>query len=253
MREALGIVVVVLAVTVGSNAVAMVAPPSLEEARTAYEAGDFEAAVDHYRDALAAGADHALVHYNLGNALFKAGELGEAIASYVRAHRLDPRDERIRANLQVARAQIRDRELAGGDLPAVFVPVRWLYQRFSLNEWWTIALVGFGLVVLVSIAGHWDRLEHARVRRLVIGLAVVVALAATMGVVRYRTEIARTSAVVVAQEVEVRSGPGSDYSLAFRIHEGLQVRVSERRPDWVRVDLGGELVGWVPTRSLELL
>lgn len=253
MREPLGMLVVVLAVTVSSSAMGMVAPPDLAEARTAYEAGDFETAAEHYRGALAAGADHALVHYNLGNALFKSGELGEAIASYVRAHRLAPRDERIRANLRVARAQIRDRELAGGDLPAVFAPVRWLYQRFSLNEWWTIALVGFALIVLVSIAGHWDRLERARAHRLVIGLAVVVALAATMGAVRYRTEVARTAAVVVDQEVEVRSGPGSDYSLAFRIHEGLQVRVSERRPDWVRIDLGGELVGWVPMASLELL
>ena len=54
MRERLGMLVVVLAVTASSSAMGMVAPPVLAEARTAYEAGDFETAVVHYRDALAA-------------------------------------------------------------------------------------------------------------------------------------------------------------------------------------------------------
>ncbi|HKK69984.1 MAG TPA: tetratricopeptide repeat protein [Candidatus Krumholzibacteria bacterium] len=253
MREPALVLVLVVGLVGPPSAAAMDPPPSMEAGRVAYEAGDFGAAVEHYRDALAAGADHPIVHYNLGNALFKSGELGEAIASYVRAQRRAPRDDRIRANLRVARAQIRDRELADESLPAVFVPVRWLYDRFSLNEWWILTLVVFGLIVLVSVAGQWERLDPPWVRRLVLGLTVVAGVSATMGVVRYRTEVARTGAVVVEQEVEVRSGPGSDYSLAFRVHEGLQVEVSERRPDWVRIDLGGELVGWVPTRSLEVL
>jgi uncharacterized protein YgiM (DUF1202 family) len=56
---------------------------------------------------------------------------------------------------------------------------------------------------------------------------------------------------VVAEEVDVRSGPGTSYNLAFRVHEGLAVRVAEDRGDWLRIDLGGELVGWVPASTLE--
>lgn len=226
---------------------------SIEEAEAAYERGDFEAAVAGFQQAVDAGVDHALLHYNLGNAHFKRGELGSAIASYVRAHRLAPRDERIATNLERARAQIRDRELAGGEVPPVLRPVPWLYGRLSLDEWWMLALVAYVLVVLVRIARHWSRLDPRLLRRGAVALTGLALVATIMGTVRYRSEVVRTNAVAVLDEIEVRSGPGRDYSLAFRIHEGLQLRVAERRDQWVRIELGGDLTGWVPASSIEVL
>lgn len=224
----------------------------LEDARAAYEAGDYRAAVDDYRAALDRGVDHALIHYNLGNAYFRAGELGPAIASYVRAERRAPRDERIRTNLSVARAQIRDREL-GGETPAVLVPFAWTYGLLSLDEWWTLVLVAFALTAACFVTSHWRPTARGVARRVAWVAIGIGAISLVMGSVRYREEVAVTSAVVVDDQVEVRSGPGTDYGLAFRIHEGLQVDVDDRRGAWARIDLGGELVGWVPTSSLESL
>ena len=229
---------------------AMIAPPVLQDARTAYEEGNYAAAVEHYEAALAQGADHPLVHYNLGNAHFRAGDLGEAIVSYVRAQRLAPRDERIASNLRVARAQIRDREL-GGEVPAVLAPAAWLYGLLSLDEWWTLFAVAFAAVAIAAIVGHWRPALRPVGRRAMIAAGTVAVLALLMGGIRYRNEVATARAIVVAQEVQVRSGPGDDYGLAFRVHEGLQVTVDERRERWWRIDLGGELVGWVPAASLE--
>lgn len=231
---------------------ALTTPASVEEARVAYEAGDYVAAIDGYEAAINAGADHALVHYNLGNAYFKSGNLGEAIASYVRAQRLAPRDGRIRANLEVARAQIRDRELAGG-VPSALMPLSWLYHAMSLNEWWTLVAVAFVVVVLASIARQWVAGLQMAGRRVMVIVGVIGAIALVMGSARYRVEVATPAAVVIQEEIEVRSGPGRDYNLAFRVHEGLQVDVAERRGDWWRIDLGGELVGWVPARALEAI
>ena len=257
VRWILGVLVLVLG-AVGADA----APSSalgelLGLAEAAYERGDFARASELYQQALEEGADHPLVHYNLGNAWFKQGELGEAIASYVRAQRQAPRDARIDTNLRRARAQIRDRELGGGDLPAVLRPVPWLYGRFSMNEWFGIALAAYAFGLLALVGGHWigalRRPGPWRARRWAGVLAVIALLAALMGTFRYRNEVATVGAVAVAQEIEVRSGPGRDYPLAFRIHEGLRVDVAEIRPDWVRIDLGGDLTGWVPASSLETL
>lgn len=226
---------------------------SISEAEAAYERGDFEAAAAGFRQAVDAGLDHALLHYNLGNAYFKQGELGLAVASYIRAHRLAPRDGRIATNLERARAQIRDRELAGGEVPPVLRPVPWLYGRLSLDEWWMLALAAYVLVVTVRIARHWTSLDRGLLRRGALVLTGLALLATVMGTVRYRSEVVRTGAVAVVDEIEVRSGPGRDYSLAFRIHEGLQLRVAERRDHWVRIELGGDLTGWVPASSIEFL
>lgn len=225
----------------------------LDSAEAAYERGDFTAAAADYQRAVDAGLDHPLLHYNLGNARFKQGELGAAIASYVRAERRAPRDERIATNLQRARTQIRDRDLAAGQLPPVLRPVPWLYGRLSLDEWWMVALVAYLIAVAARILRQWSVLDRRWLARASLACFGLALLATVMGTIHYRNEVSRTVAVAVVDEIEVRSGPGRDYSLAFRIHEGLQVRLAERRDQWVRIELGGELTGWVPASSLEIL
>ena len=253
--EKLTISVVVLMLALARPALGQDSDASLwtAEADAAYERGDFATAAAQYQRAVETGLDHPLVHYNLGNALFKQGELGAAIASYVRASRLAPRDARIATNLSRARAQIRDRELAGGEIPPVLRPVPWLYGRLSLDEWWSLALLAYGLAVAARVARHWSHAYRSPLARAALVLGGVALLATLMGTTRYRNEVVRSSAIAIVDEIEVRSGPGRDYSLAFRIHEGLQIRVAERRDEWMRIELGGDLTGWVPASSVEVL
>lgn len=222
-------------------------------AAAAYDAGDFEDAAMLYESARDQGLDAAVVHYNLGNARFKQGQLGEAIASYLRASRIDPRDPQIRTNLSRARAQIKDVDLSGGDLPPVLKPFQWGYARFSANEWLGLALVLVLLLSALRIVNQWRPVRASWLSPATRTLTVLLLLAGLAGSVRHHVDFGVDRGVVVAEEVQVRSGPGNDYNLAFRVHEGLPVRVAEAHGDWFRIDLGGELVGWVPAATLELL
>lgn len=251
--RSLPLIVAMLAALAGAARAA-----DLEQARTdcadaarAYADEDFARAADLYQDALDQGLDNAVVHYNLGNARFKEGELGRAIASYLRAERIAPRDGAIRTNLQRARAQVKDLELSGGPLPPVLRPFQWIYRRMSANEWLQVALVLWILLAGLRILAHWRPLPRGRLRPATAVLVGASLLGFLIGGVRYRQDFLVDRAVVVSEEVEVRSGPGSGYNLAFRVHEGLAVRVAEDRGDWVRIDLGGELVGWVRSSALE--
>ncbi|MDP6461930.1 MAG: tetratricopeptide repeat protein, partial [Gemmatimonadota bacterium] len=47
-----------------------------------YESGDADGAATAFAECLRAGAEHSSVHYNLGNARFKQGDLGRAIFHY---------------------------------------------------------------------------------------------------------------------------------------------------------------------------
>jgi uncharacterized protein YgiM (DUF1202 family) len=236
------------------------ASASIDEARQAcvnaaqaYGDSDFDRAAQLYQEARDLGLDTAVVHYNLGNARFKQGQLGEAIASYLRAARIDPRDPAIRTNLQRARAQIKDVDLSGQNLPPVLRPFQWGYARFSANEWLVFALVLWVLLAAIRVAAQWSVVPPDRVRTvsgILLGLSL---LTFSVGGFRFQQDFVVDRAVVVAEEVEVRSGPGTGYNLAFRVHEGLPVRVAEDRGDWLRIDLGGELVGWVPATSLEAI
>ena len=63
-------------------------------------------------------------HYNLGNACFKAGRLGEAVLWYERALRLAPRDADIRANLHYVE------QLRLDKVSEAVGPARWLEELY---------------------------------------------------------------------------------------------------------------------------
>jgi SH3-like domain-containing protein len=56
---------------------------------------------------------------------------------------------------------------------------------------------------------------------------------------------------VLAEQVDVYSGPGSDYLVEFTLHAGAEVRVVERRGGWMRIALPGGLQGWVPEAAAD--
>ncbi len=221
------------------------------EGDRAYEAGDYGEAAEAYRAALVTGLDHEIVHYNLGNAYFKQGDLGQAIVQYHRALRRNPRDEAARANLQRAESLIQDEALAPLSLPIFLKPLAWLYSVFSLDEWVNLALAIWFAFCLLGALRAWWRPVALRGRALLWTGGVILALAVAMVSIHAEYELRRNSAVVIAGEVQVRSGPGESYNLSFKLHEGLKLYVDERRGDWSRIHLGGELVGWVPSQEIE--
>lgn len=75
-----------------------------ESANAAFAAGDFGAAKDTLEAIVTRDGPSPAVLYNLGNACFRAGLIGEAVLSYERALLLAPRDQDVRANLRQVRS-----------------------------------------------------------------------------------------------------------------------------------------------------
>jgi len=71
-----------------------------------YAEGKFADAAAAYEKILQTGGQSAPLWFNRGNAEFKAGHLGQAIAAYRRAELLAPRDQELRANLAFVRTQV---------------------------------------------------------------------------------------------------------------------------------------------------
>ena len=71
-----------------------------------YAEGKFAEAAKAYEKILADRRASPALLFNYGNAEFKSGNLGQAIAAYRRAELLAPRDAEIRANLDFVRNQV---------------------------------------------------------------------------------------------------------------------------------------------------
>ena len=235
-------------------AVSAQAPGDLEAmaaSNALYEDGHYEQAARSYQQLADKGYDDPALYYNLGNAYFKQDDLGRAILNYLRAERLAPRDDDIRANLDFARDQTLD-VLEDGEAPFVRFATS-LLSRVTIGELAAVALASwllFAAGLLLAMIG--PRRWAAWTRTAAAAAAVLLLLGGGSLAGRLYLESASRDAVILAEEVDVVSGPGSRYTPEFTLHAGAETGLVERRGAWARIALpGGSLQGWVPAASVE--
>jgi hypothetical protein len=222
-------------------------PPQLmAEGNRAYTDGDMDRALALYLQARDAGGDAAELHYNLGNTHARRGELGEAVASYLRALRRDPRDRDARANLAWVRGHIRDLELTGTKLPPVVAQVHAALRALTLDGWSLVVLLLVWVLCALVAWGWWRGAIGDGLRRVLLANVAVLVIAGGAAGWRYYDERVRNVGVVTAPEVPVRSGPADSFPVVFEVHDGLTVVLRGAREGWQRISLGGDWVGWVP-------
>ena len=216
-----------------------------------YEDGLYEQAARSYQQLADKGYDDPALYYNLGNAYFKQGDLGRAILNYLRAERIAPRDDDVKANLDFARGQTLD-VLETGEAPFIRF-VTGLLFRFTTGELGAVALASWLLFsgsLLLAMIGPRRWLAWARPAALVTAVLLLLGAGSLAG--RLYVDSTSREAVIVVEEVDVLSGPGNRYNPEFTLHAGAETGLVERRGAWARIALpGGSLQGWVPAASVE--
>jgi tetratricopeptide (TPR) repeat protein len=208
-----------------------------EQANKLYEEGKYSLAAKAYDKLIEAGAISEAIYFNRGNALFKLGQIGRAIASYREAQELAPRDPDLRANLQFARTQAR-----GGEPYHEGIWQRYI-ELLSINEWTALTVAAFWVFFALLAVAQWRPDRSLRVWFLVSALAIVVpgiSLACALN-----TDYFNTTAIVVTGEAEVRNGPLDESQTAFKVRDGAELNVLDRKDDWLQVLDASQRVGWV--------
>jgi len=212
---------------------------AFENAGKSYEQGRYAEAVRGYESILADGKTSFAIYYNLGNALFKEGRVGQAVYYFRQAERLAPRDVELQANLAFIR-----RTLTGGTEAEVD---RW--QQFlrgaSLNEWTWLALVPLWAWLILLALGQWRAALKSKFRgyTATTGALSGIMLALLVCVLNdhYRAE----SAVVTVKEAVVRYGPLAESKSYFTLRDGAEVTVLDSKDGWVQVMDASQRFGWL--------
>jgi tetratricopeptide (TPR) repeat protein len=237
-----------------------------------YEGGDYEGAIEQYSSLVAKGVRRPDLYYNLANSYYKTGDLGHAVLYYERARRLAPRDGDVRENLELVRAQLRDKQFVREENRLVS-GLAWPHHNLNADEMRLaaslcyIALCLLGIVLVLRetrwVSAVYRLLSYASLGRLaglsktqdlIAAVTVAALLFLSTGISAHqktRSEKDRKTAVVLAEEVAVMSGPTDDATLQFKIHQGTLVAVSDQRGAWMRIALPGGLSGWVSVSSTE--
>ena len=211
---------------------------AFESANKLYEEGKYSEAATAYARLLQTGETSPALYFNLGNAFFKSGQIGRAIAAFRLAAQIAPRDPDVRANLQFARNQVQGPSLSPGRWQ------RWL-GRLTLNEWTLLAAGAAWLWLLLLAARQWRPGLRSALR----GYAITTAIAAGLlcccaAAALYETRLTRM-AIVIAADAEVRHGPLAESQTAFTAHDGAELQVLDQKDEWLQVSAGPRRMGWL--------
>ena len=209
-----------------------------DAANKLYEEGKFAEAASAYEKLAESGQVSAALYFNLGNAYFKSGQIGRAIAAYRAAQHIAPRDPDLRANLQFARNQTPKPTL----LPSRWQ--RWL-GRLTLNEWTLLAAGVFWLWLVLLAILQWRPDLRPALRSYAFSLAVLAALLCICAVVALCEARFTRTAIVVTREATVRYGPLAESPAAFTAHDGAELRVLDQKEEWLQVSAGPGRIGWL--------
>jgi tetratricopeptide (TPR) repeat protein len=221
---------------------------------TYFTSGSYNEALKIWTDIYNTGYRSANLNYNIGNAYFKLNNIPGAILFYERAYRLNPADENINYNLQIARTLIVDRFQ---EIPELFF-VRW-YNFMSLflstNSWAKISIGSFILCLLLSSLYIYS----SRYRHKVIGfwLALfffILTLASFAFTVRNKSLVYDShKAIISSPLVSGKSSPDNSGTDLFVLHEGTKVSIEDEVGEWFEIRLSDGNKGWVPVNSLNII
>lgn len=218
----------------------------MAEAAQAYTQGELDQTLDLYLEAEELGVEDAVLFFNLGNTYARRGELGRAVAYYLKAQRLNPRDGDVAQNLAWVRSHISDLELSSAPLPLFIAQFVWVAKFLTVGEWSVVFLVLVWVFAgILAVAWYRENFTDALRRSALIAGALLFLVGAVF-FWRWHGEEVRSQAVVIVSEVSVHSGPADSFPVLFKVHDGLTVFLEGRQQGWVRISLGGESLGWLP-------
>lgn len=214
-------------------------PAPFEAANKLYEQGKFLEAATAYEKLAQSGEVSPALHFNHGNALFKAGRLGAAIVAYREARALAPRDPDVRANLQFAR----NRAGGGSSAPPPFA--RRALTALTLDEWTRLAAAALWAWLGLLALGEWRPALKQTLGgwRLTAGLLTGV-FALCLGAA-LAAQTRTREAVVVTTEVVVRYGPLEESKSFYTARDGAELRVLGQKDDWLQVTDSAQRTGWL--------
>ncbi len=242
----------IILITVSANLRAATPDSLMQIANKAYNAGNYDSAINVYQKIANKGLESAKLYYNLGNAYFKNGDVPSAILYYERAKKLAPNNEDIEFNINIANSMIVDKIER---VPRLFYQRWWnyFYNMFNANAWAIIAIVSWFILVFFIGVFILSKSRGARKIAFYFGLLFLLISVAVFGLAaqKYVNTREHNEAIVFTPTITVKSSPTMNAVDLFVIHEGTKVRVLDEVNDWVKIRIPNGSIGWLPAHSVK--
>jgi tetratricopeptide (TPR) repeat protein len=222
-----------------------------QEANNIYASENYDSAKYAYEAIIATGAISTELYYNTANCYYKLKTYPSAVLYYEKALKLNPTDEDIKFNLDVANQHITDKIEA---LPTIFYVSWWNNIVNILNlSMWTKMSIYTAIIICISLALFFI-IQSEQLKKLsfystlFFAFNFIISYSAA-NTAKNRIEIANT-AIVFAPSLNVKSAPSSNGTKLFVIHEGTKVNIIQVNNNWVEISLADGNIGWVEKMTI---
>lgn len=221
---------------------------NLASANRAYQAAQYEEAIQRYESLLQQGYQSAALYHNLGNACYRAGQLGRAVLYYERALKLEPGDGQVIQNLQVVRAQLPGQQAAVFVEPGILRAWKSVQGALSANSWAALGLACFWLGMIGLLVWLFHRARRYKKAGFAAGLVLIglSLLPFLLAYGRTQQQFRVHYAVLLLPQTELRAGPEAESQALQPLYEGAKVQILDRLGQWYFVRLPDATQGWLP-------
>jgi tetratricopeptide (TPR) repeat protein len=218
----------------------------------AYSKGKYEEAVKLYESILGKGMESFPLYYNLGNAYFKAGNIGPAILNYERAKKINPDDEDLAANLKLANQKTEDKIEAAPSLLAE----QWqngVTNRMNEKQW-SLVLI---LLIICSLSLFsvyiWSSKKSLKQTGFFTGSGFLILAFISFFIAKskYNDTANSNSAIIISPSITVTGSPSEKGTRLFLLHEGTKINILEETEEWTEIKIANGNVGWVKTMNFQ--
>jgi tetratricopeptide (TPR) repeat protein len=215
-----------------------------------YKEGRFAAALPFYLEVSRQVSDWQVL-YDIGNCYYKMERYLSAKVYYLKARKFQPLDESIARNIAMTNRHFRD-VMTLPDPDFITRTHQLLESKLSLNG---VSILLLLAVLLLNIC-LFLLLTRGKNKKILYALAFSLLMAMAFSAYHGSRTAAlgrSDSAVVWAEGSLLRSGPGEDNTVLFKVNPGLEVKIIDRSGDWVQAAASEYIAGWIEKKRLVLI
>jgi tetratricopeptide (TPR) repeat protein len=223
------------------------------QAEKLYSEKKFKEAIVIYEDILTQNKESDKLYFNLGNCYLKTNQLGKAIYNYELAGKLNPKDDDISVNLNIANSKTIDKidNKENYFIGALKSSIANYYSTTSL-AWISI----FSLIITLSLLILFILSKSTLLKRVsfmasVLSFCVCVCAMLT-GYFSLNLKKQTHFAIILSHEVKIHTEPNEVSDSKFSLHEGTKVSVINQTDKWVNIKLANGNEGWVKSNNAGL-
>ncbi|GAB7255880.1 tetratricopeptide repeat protein [Polaribacter sp. OB-PA-B3] len=219
-----------------------------------YRNGNYDKAIESYKQILKQDVVSDELFYNLGNSYYKLNKVGPSIFYYEKALQLNPLNQDVKNNLVFAKRLALDNI---EEVPKTFFQkfnANYL-QKLSYDEWAAVTIVFVLLSAILFLLFYFAYKPIKKRFFFTVAIISFILFLATISVTYNQYNFSKNTkqAIVFSSKTEVRNAPTLNSEEVFTLHEGTKVIVLDAVDNWKKIKLADGKIGWIISDEIKLL